>query len=87
LTVFLESNHVLTLFHKLTQLFGRLISLLEQVFLHFTQPSRHSMVFSTVTDLTRSKTDLIAENALLRQQLIVLHRQTKKPAFSQSARL
>ncbi len=45
------------------------------------------MVLSTAADLTRSKADLIAENALLRQQLIVLHRQVKKPSFSQSDRL
>ena len=33
-------------------------------------------------DLTRSKTELILENALLRQQLIVLKRQAKRPALS-----
>jgi putative transposase len=44
-------------------------------------------VLSTTADLTRSKADLIAENALLRQQLIVLNRQIKKPAFSQADRL
>jgi transposase InsO family protein len=78
---------VLTLFHGLTQLVIRLGAFLQQAFLHLTQPSRHSIVLSTVTDLTRSKVDLVAENALLRQQLIVLHRQIKKPAFSQFDRL
>ena len=72
---------------EFTQPFIRLVSFLETIFLHLTRPSRHSIVLSTVTDLTRSKADLVAENALLRQQLIVLHRQVKKPSFSQSDRL
>jgi hypothetical protein len=84
LTAFPESNHVLTLFHLITHLIMRLFSPLKQAFLHRTQPSRHSIVLSTVVDLTRSKTDLIAENALLRQQLINLHSQVKKPSFTQS---
>jgi hypothetical protein len=72
---------VFTLFHGLTQLFDRLITFLEHAFLHLTQPTRHSMVLSAAADLTRTKSDLIAENALLRQQLITLcvHRQVKKP--------
>ncbi len=84
---FLKSNHVLSLFHLVSQLFVRLVSSLEQAFLHLTQPSRHSIVLSTATDLTRSRAELIAENALLRQQLIVLYRQVPKPSFSQSDRL
>ena len=78
---------MLNLFHQFAQRFIGSFSSLEQAFLHLTQPSRHSIVLSTAADLTRSKADLIAENALLRQQLIILHRQVKKPAFSQSARL
>lgn len=61
--------------------------MLQQTFLHFTQPSRHSLALSLVSDLPRSKTQLIADNALLRQQLIVLHRQIRKPRFTQSNRL
>jgi putative transposase len=33
-------------------------------------------------DLTRSKTQLVLENVLLRQQLIVLQRQVKRPALT-----
>lgn len=72
---------MLNLLHLFTQLFIGLFSSLEQAFLHLTQPSRHSVVLSPVADLTRSKADLIAENALLRQQLVVLYRQIKKPAL------
>lgn len=34
----------------------------------------------TLTDLTRTRAELLAENALLRQQLIILRRQVKRPA-------
>jgi hypothetical protein len=43
----------------------------------------HTFVFTgTLTDLTRSHTDLIVENALLRQPLIVLNRQAKRPQLT-----
>lgn len=37
--------------------------------------------------MTRSKVDVIAENALLRQQLIVLRRQVKRPCVTPTDRL
>lgn len=73
--------------NRFSPFLARLISTLEQVFLHLSQPTRYSLTLATVADLPRSKTQLIAENALLRQQLIILHRQVKKPHFSQSDRL
>lgn len=42
-----------------------------------------SLIASSLIDFTRSKSQLIAENALLRQQLIVLQRQTKRPRLTQ----
>lgn len=78
---------MLNFWHLFAQLFIGLFSSREQAFLHLTQPARHSIVLSTAADLARSKADLIAENALLRQQLIVLHRQIEKPTFLQSDRL
>jgi putative transposase len=41
-----------------------------------------SLVLGTATDLVRGKAELVAENALLRQQLIVLARSTKRPRIS-----
>ena len=38
------------------------------------QEAPESAVLAAVLDLSRSKADLVAENALLRQQLSVLHR-------------
>jgi hypothetical protein len=38
-------------------------------------------------DLSRSKSQLVAENALLRQQLIILRRQVKRPACTRTDRM
>src|SRR5205814_678874 len=51
------------------------------------KPANNSLLLGTITDLPRSKHDLIAENALLRQQLIVLHRQVKRPQLTNSDRV
>jgi putative transposase len=37
-------------------------------------------------DLTKSKSELVAENALLRQQLMILGRQVKRPALKKADR-
>ena len=46
-----------------------------------TKPAKSSQGLDILSDLTRSKSELIIENALLRQQLIVLNRQIKRPIF------
>jgi len=38
-------------------------------------------------DLARTRADLIAENALFRQQLVILRRQVKRPAYTRTGRL
>ena len=43
-------------------------------------------MLGTLTDLTRGKTELIAENALLRHQLIILRRQMKRPVYRKTDR-
>jgi putative transposase len=40
------------------------------------------LIEATAADLIRSKSELIAENALLRQQLIVVERHVKQPTFT-----
>ena len=45
----------------------------------WSQPTTTKIIAGTLADLPRSRGDLIAENALLRQQLIVLNRQVKRP--------
>ena len=48
----------------------------------WTEPDNQASALNTVLDLTRSKSELVFENALLRQQLIVLQRQTKRPKLT-----
>ncbi len=72
---------------RFSSLFTHVVSSLERALLHLTQPTRYSLAFSIATDLPRSKAELIAEKALLRQQLIILQRQIKKPRFTPSDRL
>lgn len=75
------------LLSRLSPFLARLVSTLEQAFLHLSQPAHDSVALSAATDLLRSKSQLLVENALLRQQLIVLHRQVKKPRFTPSDHL
>lgn len=48
----------------------------------WSQPTTIKIIAGTIADLPRSRSDLMAENALLRQQLIVLKRQVKKPKLN-----
>jgi len=56
-------------------------------FTRWTKPLRTSLPLTTLTDLGRSKSELIAENAFLRQQLIILQRQVKRPTFTRADRM
>lgn len=61
------------------------LALLQQVQDRITtwaKPARETVVIGVVSDLTRSKVELVLENALLRQQLSVLSRQVKRPRFT-----
>jgi hypothetical protein len=48
----------------------------------WTAPTNHTLALNTAPDLTRSKLELVLENALLRRQLIILQRQTKRPKLT-----
>src|SRR5437660_1239437 len=61
--------------------------LLQERVLRCIKPSTTSLVFGTLADLTRGKSELLAENALLRQQLIILRRQINQPTFRKRDRL
>ncbi len=56
-------------------------------FAGWTRPLGTSLPLATLTDLGKSKSQLIAENALLRQQLIMLKRQVKRPACTKTDRV
>jgi putative transposase len=53
----------------------------------WTKPLVPSLPLAALTDLGRSKSELIAENALLRVPLIILKRQVKRPVWTQTDRV
>ncbi len=56
-------------------------------YLAWTKPDTSSLLLGTLTDLARGKSELVAENALLRQPLIILGRQVKRPACTKTDRM
>ncbi len=71
----------------LKRLIGMSVSILRTRCVHWTIPLTSSLPLGTLADLARSKSELIAENALLRQQLIILRRQVKRPACTKRDRI
>ena len=57
-------------------------TILNRRLVRLTRPSPRPPNVDTAADLTRSKRALMAENALLRQQLLVLRRQVAQPKLS-----
>jgi hypothetical protein len=59
----------------------------KQYLRQWTKPVTTNLVTGAVSDLTRGRADLIAENVMLRQQLIVLKRQVKRPQLTNGDRI
>jgi len=74
-------------FTSLLRLKDSCLDALSSCFARWTKPIRTSLPLATLTDLGKSKSQLIAENALFRQQLIVLRRQVKRPTFTRTDRI
>ncbi len=66
---------------------GSLGRQVQQYLKQWSKPVTATLVTGALSDLTRSRADLIAENAMLRQQLIVLKRQVKRPQFTDFDRI
>jgi hypothetical protein len=65
---------------------GKILDWLQERIKRWTKPATPVLITGILSDLTRSRTDLVVENALLRQQLIVLNRQVKQPQLTNSDR-
>jgi hypothetical protein len=52
----------------------------------WSKPATRLLALGTLADLTRSRTDLLVENAILRQQLISLNRQAQRPRLTNNDR-
>ena len=64
-----------------------LSELLNKIVKGLLRPSSSSILIGSLVDLSRSKADLISENALLRHQLALLKRQSKRPKLKPADRL
>jgi hypothetical protein len=74
-------------FTTLQRLKDSCLEVLTSRFARWTKPLRASLPLSTLNDLSGSRSQLIAENALLRQQLIILKRQVKRLTCTKTDRL
>ena len=61
---------------------GKILDWLQERVKYWTKPATSVLIIVALSDLTRSRTDLVVENALFRQQLIVLKRQIKRPELT-----
>jgi putative transposase len=80
----LTVQRLLTFFKRLA---AHSFQSLHHRFVAWTKPDTTSLLLGTLTDLARSKSELVAENAFLRQPLIILRRQVKRPACTKTDRM
>jgi putative transposase len=76
---------MLTFIKRLTDL---CLQSLHSRFIDWTKPgTATSLLLGVLTDVAKNKSELVAENALLRQQLIILRRRVKRPACTRADRM
>jgi putative transposase len=75
------------IFTSLQRLKDGCLEALSSRFARWTKPLFTSLLLSTLADLGRSKSELVAENALLRHQLTILQRQVKRPVCTKTDRV
>ena len=66
---------------------GNILLWLQERVKLWTKPATSVLAVGILSDLTRSRADLVVENALLRQQLIILKRQVKRPQLTNADRI
>ena len=66
-------------FAQLKSVAAPLINEVCHLVLEWTKPLKETLVGGIALDAVTTKTELVVENTLLRQQLIVLKRQVKRP--------
>jgi putative transposase len=69
-----------------SSMIGNILHWLQERIKFWTKPASSVLIIGTLLDLTRNRTDLVIENALLRQQLIILKRQLKRPQLTNPER-
>ena len=76
----------LKLLNRARQMVTTGLQVLQHRLRSWTKPPRTSLTLGTIHDLARGKPQLVIENALLRQQLIVLNRSVKQPRLTRGDR-
>ena len=61
---------------------GKILLWLQERVKLWTKPATPVLAVGLPSDIARSRTDLLIENVLLRQQLIILKRQVKRPQLT-----
>ena len=74
-------------FAQLKSVAAPLINKVCHLVLEWTKPLKETLVGGIAHDAVTTKTELVVENTLLRQQLIVLKRQVKRPQLKGRDRL
>ncbi len=75
------------MFPVLTPLRQRIALCLHDGIVRWIKPRSTSLVLGTIADLAKGKSELLVENAMLRQQLIILRRHVKRPACRKTDRI
>lgn len=75
------------MFSSLHKCFEHILIDISRYIHQWIKPNKPSLFAGVALDITRSRTELILENAFLRQQLIVLNRQVKRPALKPHERV
>jgi len=72
--------------HRLWLALYSQLKLLESTLHQWLKPSSQSLVFGTLADLTRHRSELVLENVMLRHQVIILSRQGKRASLTHQDR-
>ena len=74
------------LWHRAASTARSAVQALRRRLLAATKPATSALIAGALADLARSKGELVAENALLRQQLLVLKRRVQRPRCTPAER-
>ena len=86
LSLFVKEKPVFPVLIPIRQRIALFFHALHDGIVRWTKPHSAPLLLGMIADLAKGKSELLIENALLRQQLIILRRQVKRPAYKNSDR-
>ncbi|MHB8629545.1 MAG: hypothetical protein ACYDBJ_23875 [Aggregatilineales bacterium] len=75
-----------TVLHQVVQVVKSVVNQVEAWVKSFTKPTAESLIGGAAADLIKSKSELVAEDAFLRQQLVVMKRKVTQPKLTATDR-